>query len=223
VHQPPRVLLPAPLIVTALAFCCLFTPGCSTGSGNVTFTSHTAAGPREYFQEFPAAYISSNKSGEYDVVLLNDDLHGHRPKPSKKPLEPVGAVPLTQALKIHIFWRPAAGVMLRESSVTNAIIDWYVFGSRDGRTVDLLHYEGAGFVVLNPVGAAARVVINDGQVAPTQSIGDLKDPVGRAVINGSIFAVRNDQRVKDILSTLTDETAAAEHGPATMPSATVAP
>jgi hypothetical protein len=213
-----------PLLLAVLIFpgCCFCNAGCSSGRGNVQFTSVAPTGPRNYLQDFPAAFISSNKAGEYDVVLLNDDLHGKRPRASKKPLQPIGATPLTQALKIHIFWRPVSGVMLHESSVTNAIIDWYVFGSRDGRHVDLLHYQGAGFVVINPRGNSASVTINDGQVIPTQSIGNIKDPVGKSTINGMIYAIRNDQRVKEILSTLADETAAAENG-GMMPAAAVEP
>lgn len=213
--RTPLLLLVAFVGISALT-------GCSSGRGNVQFTSVSPAGPRDYLQNFPAAFISSNKSGEYDVVLLNDDRHGQRPKASKKPLQPMGATPLTQALKIHIFWRPVSGVMLHESSVTNAIIDWYVFGSRDGRHVDLLHYQGAGFVTLRPGGKSASITIKDGQVTPTQSIGDIKDPVGKSIINGTIFALRNDQRVKEILNTLTEETAAAVNGGA-MPSAAVLP
>jgi hypothetical protein len=224
----PRFRLPASL------FSLLLAAGCSHHASEVTFTRQptpgrtVSAGPSLY-QRFPGAYITSNRDGEYDIVLVNDTLraatasqgsnsnkHWYAPvswfaPASKSPLRPVTEPPIQQGLHIHVFWRPMSGAMVRESSITNAIVHWYVFSTDASGGNDMLHYEGAAFVKLTPGGNTADITIGDGQIAPRQVRGQLKDPIGPARITGEVTAVRNDARVKDLLARLQERAAGDEH------------
>src|SRR5207248_3182385 len=125
----------------------------------------------------------------------------------RSPLRPVTQPPLQQAIHIHVFWRPVSGAMVRESSITNAIVHWYVFNGESSGGTDMLHYQGAAFVQLSTKGDTAQIIIGDGQIAPHQTRGDLKDPIGPSRITGTVSAVRNDARVKDLLTRLQDKAA----------------
>lgn len=172
--------------------------GCSSGRADVKFTQRGTG--NSVYTSFPGAYITSNRDGEYDVVLVNDTLRAAAPEASKKPLQPVTQPPLQQAIHVHVFWRPVEGAMVRESSITNAIIHWYVFSGEGSRGMDMVHYEGAAFVTLDPRKDTCRINIGDGQIALRQVKGNLKDPIGPSQITGSIFAVRNDTRVRELLA-----------------------
>jgi hypothetical protein len=225
--------------VPCLLFCilhssfCILLLGCSHHSpSQVTFTREPTAGRASktpsLYQRFPGAYITSNRDGEYDVVLVNDTLRAAvTPAPSsnkhwyapatwfapdgKSPLRPVTEPPLQQALHIHVFWRPVSGAMVRESSITNAIVHWYVFSTDASGHDDMLHYQGAAFVKLKPDGDTADITIGDGQISPHQIRGSLKDPIGPSRITGSVTAVRNDARVKDLLARLQEKVAGQDH------------
>ena len=191
----------------ALVACSAAVCGCSSGgSARITFSGDGKRVP--VYQQFPAAYISSSKDGEYDIVLVSDVIgNAGEVRTDRKPLRPVTQPPVQQAMHIHVFWRPVQGAMVRESSITNAIIHWYVFGSAEGSTVNSLHYQGAGFVALSPGSQSASITIGDAQIQPKDSRGNMKDPVGTSRVTGSIIAVRNDARVKELLKTLQDQAA----------------
>jgi len=181
----------------------LATTGCSSGQAEVTFTS--AQLKNSVYEQFPGAYITSNRDGEYDIVLVNDTLRAAGQESSKKPLQPVTQPPLQQAIHIHVFWRPVEGAMIKESSITNAIVHWYVFSGEGSRGTDMLHYQGAAFVTLNPKRDTARIIIGDGQIAPRLIKGDIHDPIGPSKITGSVLAVRNDARVRELLASFQEK------------------
>jgi hypothetical protein len=174
-------------------------------------TKPIAKNTRNVSESFPGAYISSTKDGEYDLVLVKDTLRATRAKEKKGPLQPVTQPPLQQAVCFHIFWKPTHGAMIRESSVTNAIVDWYVFGPEYQAKPDMLHYTGAAFVKLDSKGNITWVTIGDGDIAPAQSRGNLKDPVGPARISGDIIAMHNDGRVRELLQSIKDRIAGNDH------------
>lgn len=182
--------------------------GCHTPtSARIAFIKPNAR--QSVYQSFPGAYISSNRDGEYDVVLVNDTLRAAKTQSAEKPLTPVTEPPLQQAIHIHIFWRPVAGAMVKESSITNAIVHWYVFGNSSANT-DMVHYEGAAFVKLDSSGATSTIHIGDGLISARQIRGPISDPIGRSRINGMIYAVRNDARVRELMSDLKDKAAGKE-------------
>ena len=184
-------------LILALSLCVI--AGCSAGRAEVTFTKADTG--HKLFESFPGAYITSNRDGEYDIVLVNDTLRAAgQQQASRKPLQPVAQPPIEQAIHIHLFWRPVEGAMMKESSITNAIIHWYVFSNEGSRQTDMLHYQGAAFVTMSTRGQTARIQIGDGQIAPKLIKGNLTDPVGPSKITGSIFAVRNDAKVRELLA-----------------------
>jgi hypothetical protein len=202
------------LIVCLLVGSSFALSGCSTGNAQITFRKEAptvAASARNVYEDFPGAYITSNRDGEYDVLLVNDTLRaapeGHR----KKPLNPIAEPPLQQAVHIHIFWRPTNGAMVHESSITNAIVHWYVFSTDSAKGSDMIHYEGAAFVKLATKGDRAEITIGDGEVSPKEVRGGLKDPVGPSHISGLITAVKNDARVRELLGNLQDKVAGNDH------------
>jgi hypothetical protein len=173
--------------------------GCASGPAELRFT--TAATGKSVFEAFPGAYITSNRDGEYDVVLVNDTLRtASTDKAGKKPLQPIDQPPIQQAIHIHLFWRPVEGAMMKESSITNAIIHWYVFGGEGSRASDMVHYQGAAFVRISPGSKTAHIQIGDGQIAVREVRGDIVDPVGPSKISGSLVAIRNDARVRKLLA-----------------------
>jgi hypothetical protein len=189
----------------ALLACASIFPlaGCSLvggGGGAASEVTFTQPSRNRLYESFPGAYITSNRDGEYDIVLVNDTLRASAGESRKKPLQPVNQPPLQQAIHIHVFWRPVSGAMVKESSITNAIVHWYVFSGEASRNNDMLHYEGAAFVTLSAGDQTAKIEIGDGHIAPRQSKGDLKDPVGPSKITGTIRAVRNDARVRELLA-----------------------
>jgi hypothetical protein len=202
------------LIVCLLVGSAVALSGCSTGNAEITFRKDApaaAGSARNVFEDFPGAYITSNRDGEYDVLLVNDTLRAAPAGRRNRPLKPVAEPPLQQAVHIHIFWRPTNGAMVRESSVTNAIVHWYVFSTDSARGSDMIHYEGAAFVKLTAKGDRAEITIGDGEVSPKEVRGGLKDPVGPSRITGLITAVRNDARVRELLGSLQDKVAGNDH------------
>ena len=178
----------------------LISCGCASRQADVKFTQNK--GGNSLVQSFPGAYITSNRDGEYDIVLVNDTLRAAGEVSAKKPLQPVKQPPLQQAIHIHVFWRPVDGAMVKESSITNAIVHWYVFSGEGSNGTDMVHYEGAAFVTLDAKANSAKINIGDGQIAARSIKGDLKDPVGPSRITGTILAVRNDARVRDLLASI---------------------
>ncbi len=189
--------------------------GCHASSdARVTFVPNRApsspAAQRSVYESFPGAYISSSRDGEYDIVLVNDTLRAAAVHGKKRPLVPVAQPPIQQAMIIHVFWRPVSGAMIKESSITNAIVHWYVFsGEASGRT-DMLHYQGAAFVKLHTKGDSAFITIGDGQIVSTQRRGELTDPIGSAKVTADIMAVRNDARVRELTTRIQEKAAGTD-------------
>lgn len=199
-----RNVIPALLIILA---------GCMHHrTSEITFRQPAPSkSPRNLFENFPSAYITSNHAGEYDILLVNDTIRSAPAAKRKKPLKPVAEPPIQQAIHIHVFWRPTNGAMVRESSITNAIVHWYVFSPDGSKRHDMLHYEGAAFVKLDSSGSYTTVTIADGEIFPKELRGGLKDPVGKSRITGSVTAVRSNSRVKELLASLDDRIAGNEH------------
>jgi hypothetical protein len=180
--------------------------GCTSGHADLNITSRDSH--QVYFENFSRAYLSSPHEGEYDIMLIDDDLPSHHDD-GHGPLQPVSHGLLRQVMHIHVLWRPQGGASARESSVTNALVDWYVFGDRGEGHDDMQHYGGAGFVRLYNKEGASTVDIRGCQLQPRISRGAMRDPIGPALLEGRVFAVHDDQRVYDLLAQMQDQ--AGEH------------
>ena len=172
--------------------------GCSSPSSRINFTQ--SLNKKSFFEQFPGAYITSNQNGEYDIILVDDTVRSATKSTGKRPLQSVSQPPLQQALHIHVFWRPSHVGLAKDACVTNAILHWYVFGTGETGSQDMVHYEGAAFVTLDVGKDKAHINIGNGNIAVRKIQGDFRDPVGPSQISGNITAIHNDSKVKDLLS-----------------------
>jgi len=170
--------------------------GCSHRGGNVVLTPLDHGKPIE--TRFAQAFVTQPGPGEYDVVLVDSAAgwESHHQKGSK-PLQQAVIAPVSQMMRIHLYWRPMIGTTKNPAAI-NASIDWYVLGS--GTSGDLIVYEGAGHVVVEGDEQVRRVRIRDGTVTRKLVRGEMKDSMGPARITGSVKAVYNDGRVKDTIA-----------------------
>jgi hypothetical protein len=195
----PTNLIRAGLLALAVGAASL-TGGCSASKGTVTLRGEQ--GGHVFTQSFTQAYISDGQAGEYDVVLVQDP---HVAKPSakgNKPLQPVTAAQLRQVVHIHIFWQAPGGQMAKDGVVTNAAINWYVIGHEESDRPEVVRYEGAGHVMLAEGRKTTSVDIRDGNMKKTEIRGDMQDPIGPALLRGTVKAKPNAQFVRDTLAGL---------------------
>ena len=185
------------LSIVFLLFILLGFTGCSATTSQINFTKNTDK--KNFFEQFPGAYITSNQNGEYDIILVDDTLRSSRKQTGKRPLTSISQPPLQQGLHIHVFWKPNHSGLAREACITNAILHWYVFGTGETGHQDMVHYEGAAFVTLNSGKDRSQIHIGNGSIAVRKIQGDFRDPVGPSQISGNINAIHNDSKVKDLL------------------------
>jgi hypothetical protein len=166
-----------------------------------------------YAQQFDRAYYSSRGTGEYEIVLVDDEAEKPAAKKAKagQPLTPAEESPLRQVVHIRVHWRPLRGTKPDHPSATNAVIDWYVTAPTGdaARADDRLHYQGAAFVELGTDGNVAKIAITKAQMSLVEAVGSLYDPVGRSVLSGSFTAARNESMVAAVTTPLRMEAAAA--------------
>jgi hypothetical protein len=196
------------VIRTGLAILVLGLVGCSASKGKVTL--HGNEGRTLYAQSFNQAYISSSHDGEYDVILIQEPQASKTSPRANKPLQPVSSAGLRQIVHIHVFWQAQGGSVARDGVVTNAAIDWYVIGHGISDRPEVLHYEWAGYVMLDEGRKTTAVDIRDGSMKKTEISGDLKDPIGPAHLYGAVKAQRNSQLVRDTIFDLKARTATAK-------------
>jgi len=183
--------------------------GCSASKGKVTLEGDT--GRTVYAQSFNKAYISKSHDGEYDVVLIQDPVVSRDGSKGNKALQPLAAAAVRQIVHIHEFWQGDGGSVARDGVVTNSAIDWYVIAHEASDRPEVLRYEGAGYVLLNPGRTGTSVEIRDGSMKQTENHGDLlRDPLGPARLTGAVKAQQNSQIVRDTLEDLKSQTATAK-------------
>jgi hypothetical protein len=172
--------------------------GCSASKGKVTL--HGEQGRTIYAQTFNQAYISNSREGEYDVLLIQDPQTSKAESRGNKPLQPMAAAALRQMVHIHVFWQAQGGSVAKDGVVTNAAIDWYVIAHEASDRPQILHYEGAGYVLLDEGKKTTSVEIRDGSMKKTDLRGDLIDPLGPSRLAGTVKAQRNGPLVRATLS-----------------------
>jgi hypothetical protein len=194
--------------------------GCSPSRGRVTVRGEESR--TVLAQNFNEAYISAGRAGEYDIVLVQDP----KPKPQQsgkkfwavqwpgrstagpRPLQPIGQDQVKQVVHLHVFWQAQGGSVARDGVVTNAAIDWYVLANPDTDHAESIHYDGAGYVLLNEGRGGTTIEIRDGSMKKAESTG-LADPIGPSLLQGKVKAQRNTQFVRDTLADLKSRTTPA--------------
>jgi hypothetical protein len=152
-----------------------------------------AAGRQVFAQHFDKAFASRDEAGDYRIILLDDGL---KQPPAEGPLKPAATPPVRQVVRIRLFWRPMLGTKPNFPSASNAAIDWYVMGTGSRESIDMVHYQGVGFVSVRGVAGGARVTIHKAMLQPVASCGDMADPIGRTNLSGTLFALSNARQVR---------------------------
>jgi hypothetical protein len=144
---------------------------------------------REIFsQRFDKAFSSRDEAGDYRIVLLDDGLNVPQ---NTGPLHPTATPPVRQVVRIRLFWRPMLGTKPDFPSASNAAIDWYVMGTGSREAIDMIHYQGVGFVSVRTAAGGATVTIHTALLNPVASCGRMADPIGVTKLSGTFFALNN--------------------------------
>jgi hypothetical protein len=184
------ILLPVLLIISA------YVGGCSSDEG----TLHLASldGQREFTQTFSRAYMARDQAGDADVVLVQDQIQPSHADPTK-PLAPDRWRMPRQLVHIRIFWMPMSGVKPDHPANTNASIHWCLL-SNDTDGSGVVEYQGSGLVELDNSSDGALVTIRKAWMKVGRQHGQLVDPIGPSILQGSIHAVGNPAEVKAIIA-----------------------
>jgi hypothetical protein len=181
-----------PLLFLSLA--ALLT-GCGHRGGTVDFD--VVGQNQRLSQYFGRAFVTQNKTGEYDIVLVDSD-EKDLPKPRKRgPLPQVPIATVRQAMHIHVYWKPMLGTTKNPAAI-NSSITWYVLGP-DGSN-SMMTYEGAGYVVVRSGKEERTIQVRDGQIEIRSKSPDMTDPIGLARISGEALAIVSEARVKETLA-----------------------
>lgn len=173
---------------------------------------------RVLIQRFARAYATRNQAGETSVVLVDD---GHVSPTADGPtvegsgpvLMPTRNPPLRQVLYIQILWNAMPNVQADAPSATNAVMDWVVRSYGSSGQPQTLHYQGAGFVWLDPGSQSVRVKIRNATLALKGRSGtELEDPLGNCTMSGTIVALMDDTAVQNELAQAKQDIAMTEIG-----------
>jgi hypothetical protein len=167
--------------------------GCA--SRRATLTLKPAGGDTAYAQEFEQTYAGRGADGAWAVVMVRE--------PAKAANDD-----LRQVVHLKIHWRPMGGA---RAACANAAIDWYITSA--GGSDDLLLYQGAGHVAIDPGEKSTKVTIRSATLRPSVTRGQLADSLGEAKLQGEFVAQTDSTRVQRVLEetrTRAAVTAAAE-------------
>jgi hypothetical protein len=173
--------------------------GCASGPGQIRLSP--GRGGDVLVQDFTQSYMTRDGQGDAHIVLVADPLaRRSAPAPDEQPLQPARAQPLRQVVHIHVLWKPLAGIALDNPSATNATIDWYIVAEGSRRGHDLVHYQGAGFIVLSNSGNRVNLQIRNATMKPAEVRGAMSDPIGATTLSGKAVAQRDPRRVREVLA-----------------------
>jgi hypothetical protein len=183
------MILPALLVISA------YVGGCSSDQGTLQLSSMD--GQREFSQHFSQDYIARNQAGDADVVLVQDEIQPNNADPTK-PLVPDRWRMPRQLVHIRIFWMPMSGVKPDHPANTNASIHWCLV-CNDSREPGVVEYRGSGLVELDDSADGATVTIRKAWMKAGRQHGQLVDPLGPSILQGSFHAISDAASVKEII------------------------
>jgi hypothetical protein len=192
--SPARFLRRLP--ETLLLLMAAFVAGCSTQAGNLRLVSLDQK--REFSQKFTQAYITRNESGDADIVLVQDNIHPSDQDPSK-PQHPDACVMPRELVHIRVFWTPMSGVKPDHPANTNSSIHW-CFICDNTNQAGVVEYSGSGLVEVSESSGGAKITIRKAWMKVGCQRGEMIDPLGPSILNGSFQAVHDDARVKSIIA-----------------------
>jgi hypothetical protein len=152
----------------------------------------------EFAQRFTQAYFARNESGDIDIVLVQDSLQPRHEDPSK-PLAPDPCVMPRQLVHIRVFWTPMNGVKADHPANTNASIHWCMVCDNSYQP-GMVEYSGSGLVEFDGSDTVADVTIRKAWMKVADHHGEMCDPLGPSILNGSFRATPNASQVSAIIS-----------------------
>lgn len=173
--------------------------GCSSGRGG-EIRLESADRSQAFSQKFDYAFFAASKSGDFDIVMVDNASAWQFKKPPRKgAIKPQELTPVRQVCAIRSNWKQRIGTV-RSPASTNASITWYVLG--ESGESDMIVYKGVANVMVygDPTDDNCSVEIREGTLAPEFIAGDMRDPIGPASIRGECEARRRDSQVRDVLS-----------------------
>jgi hypothetical protein len=182
--------------------------GCATGPAVLTLHSNSRDVP--FAQMFNEAYASLSEEGMYEFVLVSDGAQPNSASDPRKPIAPAAQAPLRQVVCIKVLWRPVQFGRSSDPITANATIDWYVMTSTVEGGSDLLHYEGAGYALVNPGDDVTTLDLRTADIKP-RTVRGMTDPIGPAVVTGKFTAINNPLRVSELQSSTRQRAAAVAH------------
>jgi hypothetical protein len=191
-------------VIASIAFLC---PGCAQTPSILTVQS--AKRNVAYSQQFGQAFASRTEDGAHEFILVADDAIRSAPREPGGPLTPVAKTPLRQVVHVRVLWEPLNGV--EETVTRNASISWFVFTDTAAGTVGIREYQGTAYASVDSAsgGNATRVTLRHGTLKPYSSRGSLSDPIGMGKLEGTFTAIRNPNRVRELLAATRARTAEA--------------
>ena len=185
--------------ILSLLLCLLAFTGCSSNSRGQLILSPTNTSKR-FSQNFTQAYASHNaEDGSYQFLLVSDDADRDRPRTAGTPLHTTEAPPLRQIVHVQIPWMPERGHM-SDTIVANAVVDWYILSEVPERQQDVIRYSGVGFALAYPSDKTIDLNLNNAHLKPELRRGALTDPLGPFNLSGDIRALKDPQKVQDLLA-----------------------
>jgi hypothetical protein len=163
--------------------------GCSSDQGNLHLLSLDQK--HEFSQAFTRAYLDRNDAGDADIVLVQDN-------PSQ-PQRLDGCLMPRQLVHIRVFWTPMSGVKADHPANTNASIHW-CFICDDANRSGVIEYCGSGLVELDDSSSGASVRIRKAWMKERCHRGQLVDPLGPSILDGSFHAEHDPAQVRTIMA-----------------------
>jgi hypothetical protein len=151
-----------------------------------------------FSQKFDQAYIARNESGDADIVLVQEEVRPRHPDPTK-PLVPDPSVMPRELVHIRVFWKPMNGVKPDHPANTNASIHWcFICQGNDGAGV--IEYTGSGLVEVSETSTGATVTVRKAWMKEECESGELRDPIGPSILQGSFHATRDSDQVRKVIA-----------------------
>lgn len=192
-------LLLAPLALVGMA-------GCAS-EPHEDLTLHSAGHDASFTERFARAYLSREKEGDVDIVLVDRGTEQQLDASGRGSAE-TAPPPVRQVMHLRVLWNPMRDQKGDHSVASNASLHWYVMGNTPGTRADVLEYAGTAFVVMDD-SEPAELSIRNASIHPVACRGDLQDPVGASTLTGTVHATTDRRRVRAALDSVRTAVSAA--------------
>lgn len=189
----------------------LLLAGCSANEGSLRLVSVNQK--HLFSQKFSQAYITRNSSGDADIVLVEDNFQAMHQEVSR-PQHPDPCVMPRELVHIRVFWTPMSGVKADHPANTNASIHW-CFICDSASQAGVVEYSGSGLVEVSDAKDGASITIRKAWMKQACQRGQMVDPIGPSILDGSFRALHDQGEVQSIISEIksaSSSTAEAQAG-----------